>query len=61
MTSRHYSIIHDSFLRRQVFRMDKTTHRPTNDPEAIEKFKKKLKKIVADQVRARLHARTTTV
>lgn len=32
--------------------MDKATHRPTNDPEAIEKFKKKLKKIVADQVRA---------
>lgn len=48
-------ITDNSGLGRQVFRMDKTTHRPTSDPEAIEKFKKKLKKIVADQVRAHLH------
>ncbi len=36
---------------RQVYRMDKATHRPTTDPEAIERYKKKLRKVVADQAR----------
>jgi hypothetical protein len=31
--------------------MDKATHRPTTDPEAIERYKKKLRKVVADQAR----------
>ncbi|KAK9845938.1 hypothetical protein WJX81_006497 [Elliptochloris bilobata] len=32
-----------------VFRIDSATHRPTTDPEAIERYKRKLKKVVADQ------------